>query len=302
MPGYVVVGAGPVGRTTARLLVEAGHTVTLVSRSGTALAECDATILALDASDGARLAAASQGVDAIIMCAMAPYHRWPTDFPPIMAGCIAAARAVGARIVLLGNVYAYGADAPAILRPDLPLQPSSEKGWVRQAMWQQALDAGVPALEVRASDYLGAGAASPFTLLTLPALLAGEPAPVLGNPDVDHPWSFTQDVARTLVAAAGYRGDWNRAFHVPSTHLPARQLAMHFTQAAGLPPAALQPLTAVQLAASGRSDPIMKELAEMAYLYTQASLLDAGETERLLGVRASSLDKAIHDTLSTLKA
>jgi nucleoside-diphosphate-sugar epimerase len=298
MPTYVVVGAGPVGRAAAALLAESGHAVTLVSRSGTALAGARVASCALDASDGALLSAVVRGADAVMMCAMAPYDRWRSEFSPIMAGVVAAARANGARIVVLGNIYAYGAGSPATLTPDLPLRPTSDKGRVRQAMWQQALDAGVPVLEVRASDYLGAGAASPFTLLTLPALLAGNPALVLGDPDISHPWTFTLDVARTLAAAVAYEGEWGRAFHVPSQHAPVRQLARHFTVAAGLPPGTLLPLSDAELAERGREDPIMNELLEIAYLYRSANVLAAGETEDLLKVHASSLDTMVRHTLA----
>lgn len=293
---FVVVGAGPVGRETARLLAADGHGVKLVSRSGTAVPGVDG--VALDAGDAHGLAAASAGAEAIFMCAMAPYHRWPAEFPPIMDGTIAAAERVGARLLVAGNIYGYGAEAPSPLRDALPLAPTTVKGRVRTAMWQQALGSAVPAIEVRASDYLGRGAGSLFTLMTLPRLVAGEPAPAVGDPDAIHAWSFTRDVARTLVAASRHAGDWGRAFHVPSQHVSIRALATRFAERAGAPPPDLRVLTDADLEGLARQDAIMREVAEMAYLYRQPCLLDASDTERLLGVMASSLDRAIDDTLA----
>ncbi|RCS21811.1 NAD-dependent epimerase/dehydratase family protein [Phyllobacterium salinisoli] len=300
---FVVVGAGPVGRETAKLLASQGHEVKLVSRRARAYpVDSGIRSVALDATDGRGLAQVSAGAVAIFMCAMAPYHRWPADFPPIMSGVIDAAESVGARLVVLGNIYGYGAGARSPLTPHFPLAPTSVKGRVRTAMWQHTLGSTVPAIEVRASDYLGDGAASLFTLMALPPLLVGEPSKMLGDLDALHAWSFTKDVARTLVAASRYSGDWGRAFHVPSQHMSIRDLAFRFAELAAVELPKLRTLTAKELEVLGRENEIMREVIEMAYLFQQECILDASETERLLGVSASDLDTMIKDTLRNKSA
>src|SRR5882757_10824002 len=149
---FVVVGAGPVGRETARLLAVEGHEVRLVSRAGAKPIDAGISGVALDACDGQSLARVCAGADAIFMCAMAPYTKWPTDFPPIMDGVIAAAESVKARLVVLGNIYGYGKQAGSPLTSAAPLAPTSIKGRVRTATWEQVLGSAVPAAEVRASD------------------------------------------------------------------------------------------------------------------------------------------------------
>jgi nucleoside-diphosphate-sugar epimerase len=294
---FVVVGAGPVGRETARLLAVEGHEVRLVSRTGKKSVHAGIESVTLDACDGQGLARVSMGADAIFMCAMAPYTRWPTDFPPIMSGVVAAAQSVRARLVVLGNIYGYGSAARSPLTADLPLVPSSVKGRVRTAMWEQALGSEVPAVEVRASDYLGHGAGSLFTLMTLPPLLVGKPAVMPGNLDALHAWSFTKDVAQTLVAASRYSGDWGRAFHVPSQHVSVRDLAARFAELGDTPPPDLRALTDEDLGNLAREDELMREIVEMSYLFRQPCILDGSDTESLLGVSASSLDTMIMDTL-----
>ncbi|WP_217573719.1 NAD-dependent epimerase/dehydratase family protein [Mesorhizobium sp. GbtcB19] len=296
MSVFVVVGAGPVGRATARILAKDGHEVRLVSRSGTA-PDGAVAAFALDARDADGLARIGAGAEAIFMCAMAPYTRWPTDFPPIMEGVAEAAQKLQARLVVLGNVYGYGSEAKSPLTSSAPLAPTSVKGRVRVAMWDRARSARVPALEVRASDYLGEGAGSLFTLMTLPSLLAGKPAMVSGDLDARHAWTFTRDVARTLVAASRYTGEWGRAFLVPSQHSSVRSLAARFSELAGAPAPDLQMLTEQELEAMGRDDELMRELPEMGYLYRSPCIIEASDTERLLGISASSLDTMIMDTL-----
>lgn len=241
----------------------------------------------------AQLAVLSKGADAIFMCAMAAYHRWPTDFFPIMDGTVKAAEQVGARLLVAGNVYGYGAGAASPLTPNMEPDPTTRKGTTRHIMWQRALRSSVPALEVRASDYLGDGAVAYFSLLALPSLLRNEPVAFLGDPDAAHAWSFTKDTAKTLVAASRFTGEWGRAFHVPSQSASVRELVRRFAAALKIDAPGLSRLAPAELEGIGFSEGI-----EMAYLFEKPLLLDAGDTEKLLGVTASSLDTMVRDTLS----
>ena len=293
MSQYVIVGAGPVGRETARLLAEEGHSVVLTSRNAGSLEVGDVRTVSCDATDAAQLAGLAKGADAIFLCAMAAYHRWPTDFFPIMDGTVKAAEQVGAKLLVAGNVYGYGEGAASPLTSDLEPNPTSRKGTVRHIMWQRALRSSVPALEVRASDYLGKGAVTYFSLLALPSLLKNEPVAFLGDLDAAHAWSFAKDAAKTLVAASRYTGEWGRAFHVPSQSASVRELVQRFAAALKIETPRLHQLASTDLEGIGFSEGI-----EMAYLFEKPLLLDAGDTEELLGITASSLDAMVHDTLA----
>lgn len=73
MARHIVIGKGPVGATTARLLDEQGHDVVVLSRSGG-----DGST-ALDVTDTASLRQATKGAEVIYNCASPLYHRWPSD-------------------------------------------------------------------------------------------------------------------------------------------------------------------------------------------------------------------------------
>ncbi|HEX8661012.1 MAG TPA: NAD-dependent epimerase/dehydratase family protein [Brevundimonas sp.] len=294
----VVVGAGPVGRETARLLAASGSEVRLVSRTGNAPPAPGISGVSLDGRDASALAEISRGARTIHMCAMAPYTSWPTDFPPIMEGVAGAAERVGARLIVLGNVYGYGQAATSPLKASSPLAPTSVKGEVRTRMWERARNGPAPAIEVRGSDYLGRGAGSLFTLMALPSILAGREVVLPADLDAVHAWTFTGDAARTLVAAAAHEGEWNRAFHVPSHHLSIRDLTARFCDLAGVKRTTLRALTRAELEAQAAADPFMREIAEMAYLFYEPCVLDPSDTERLLGVGRSPLDAIISDTLA----
>lgn len=249
--------------------------------------------ISVDATDAGHLAKIAKGAEAIFMCAMAAYHRWPTDFFPIMDGTVEAAEDVGAKLVVLGNLYGYGESAPNPLTPGLALDPTTRKGTVRSIMWQRAVASGVPAIEVRASDYLGREAVTYFSLLALPSLLQRAATSFPGDLDADHAWSFTKDTARTLIAASRHSGAWDRAFHVPSQHASIRALAAGFAAELKIDVPELRRLTKGELEAIG-----FHEGVEMSYLFDKPLLVDASDTENLLGVRASSLETMIRDTLS----
>ena len=246
-----------------------------------------------DATDVAQLVRISKGADVIFMCAMAPYHRWPTDFFPILDGTVKAAETVGAKVVVLGNLYGYGENAATPVSPALPLDPTTRKGTVRAIMWQRAAAATVPAIEVRASDFLGQGAVTYFSLLALPALLKKEAVVSFpGDPDAPHAWSFTKDTAKTLVAAARYTGTWGRAFHAPVQHVSIRELVGKFAARLEMSTPEIGRMTTAQLADIG-----FHEAIEMLYLFENPFRVDAVETERLLGVAASSVEAMVERTL-----
>jgi nucleoside-diphosphate-sugar epimerase len=296
---HVIVGAGATGSATARLLADAGEQVRLVTRRGSGPVHERIERAAADATDSARLIELATGAVALYNCAMPAYDRWPAEFPPLAAALLAAAERTGAGYVMLGNTYGYGpVDGPAT--EDLPLAPTSVKGRVRARMWHEARaahDAGrVRVTEVRASDFLGAGAYSPFTLMVGAQVLADSPASYPGDLDAPHSWTYTADAARTLIAAARHDDSWGRAWHVPSTStLPVRDLAARLAAAAGAAGPRLGRMTRDELEEIGRTDPVMAEFPEMLYLYDRPNILDASATMKTLNVRRTSIDKVLDE-------
>ncbi|WP_031065589.1 NAD-dependent epimerase/dehydratase family protein [Streptomyces sp. NRRL WC-3742] len=299
---YVVVGAGATGAATARLLAESGERVRLLTRRGSGPEHPRIERVPLDATDTDQLTEAVRGARVLVNCAMPAYDRWPTDFPPLAAALLSAAERTGADYVMLGNAYGYGPlDGPAT--EGLPMAPTSVKGAVRARMWTDALAAHragrVRVTEVRASDYLGAGAYSPFTLMVGAQVLAGASVAYPGDPDAPHSWSYTVDTARTLIAAARDDRSWGRAWHVPSTsEATVRELAGQLARAAGAAGPRLNRMPLAELEAIGRTDSVMAEFPEMLYLYDRPNLLDASFTSEALDLTATPLDVVLKEMAS----
>jgi nucleoside-diphosphate-sugar epimerase len=301
---HVVVGAGGPGIATARLLAEGGNEVRLISRRGTAPDIPGVTAVAADASDPEVLVDALAGASTLYTCVMPRYDRWREEFPRLGSALLSAAEKSAVDYVMLGNAYGYGlVDGP--YTPDLPMAPNSDKGRIRAEIWQDALaahDAGrVRVTEIRASDFVGAGAVSPLTLVALPQLLTGQTVVYPGDVGAPHSWTATRDVAQALVAiAAG--GGWGRAWHVPSTTLPVRAVVQRFAQIAGVRVPTVERMSDETFAAAAAADPIVAELGEMLYLDEHPFVLDAAETEHRFGVTATPIDDVLAESIADVRA
>ncbi|MFE2552087.1 NAD-dependent epimerase/dehydratase family protein [Streptomyces sp. NPDC059355] len=299
---HVVMGFGPAGAATARLLVEEGHSVRVVTRSGRG-AEPGIEHIALDATDGRRLAGVARGAAAIHHCAAPPYHRWAGEWPPLIASACGAAEETGAVLVMLGNLYGYGpVDGP--LTEGLPLAATGVKGRVRAAGWEAARklhDEGrIRAVEVRASDFFGPGVTDGGHLAgrVMPPLLRGKPVSTLGDPDAPHSWSHLPDVARALVEVAGEERAWGRAWHAPTgPALSVREMVGRLAAQAGTGPVAVRRLPSAVLGAASLFSPLIRELKEVRHQFDRPFVVDSTAYETEFAVRATPVDEQVEATV-----
>lgn len=299
MARHVIVGAGPVGTSVARLLVADGHEARMVTRRGTGPDGVER--IAVDAGDAARLVQLTRGAAALYNCANPAYHRWVTDWPPIATAMLRAAEQSGAVLVITGNLYGYGpVDGP--LTEDLPLASTGTKGRVRAQMWHDALAAHqagrIRATEIRGSDYVGPDANSLLTIAVVPRLAAGKTAYVPAPVDVPHTWTAVADMARMLVTAAGDSRAWGRAWHVPSAE-PAtlRQLSGMAAHELGVEPR-LRELPYSALWAAGLVNPMARELRETRYQFARPFVMDSSAAQRIFGIGPTPLAESVRQTVS----
>ncbi|GGN37783.1 NAD-dependent epimerase [Streptomyces kronopolitis] len=299
---YVVIGFGPAGAATARLLVERGESVRVITRSGRS-PEPGIEHIALDATDSERLSESAQGAAALINCAGPPYHRWVREWPPLSSSLCAAAEATGAVLVMLGNLYGYGpVDGP--MTEELPLAATGPKGRVRAAVWEQALklheQGRIKAVELRPSDFFGPGVTDGGHLAgrVMPALLHGKPVSAFGDPDAPHSWSYLPDVARALVEVAGAEQAWGRAWHVPTEPaLSVREMVDRLAAQAGVGPVAVRRLSPAVLGIASLFSPLLREMKEIRYQFDRPFTADASAYEAAFAVRATPLDEQIKTTV-----
>ncbi len=294
---HVVVGAGPVGSATARLLMERGHQVRVVTRSGSGPE--GAEHVAADAADAARLADLAEGAVAIYNCVNPTYSRWEQDWPPIGAALLHAAESSGAVLATVGNLYGYGhVDAP--MTEQTPLAATGHKGQVRNAMWRDALaahEAGrIRMFEVRGSDYLGGN--SLLSYLVTPALRKNRRAFVPADLDAPHSWTCTDDVAALLVAGVYDERAWGRVWHVPSNPpLSIRELTAIAAAQLGVTPK-LTTMPYAVLWAAGLFNPMAKELRETQHQFRRPFVLDSTAARETFGLEPTPIEDAVRIDLA----
>lgn len=305
MSRSLVVGAGPIGTGVARLLAERGDEVVLVSRNGRDPGIPQVRPQALDASDAASLSAAAEGMSAIYNCANPAYHRWPTDWPPIAAALLTAAERTGATLVTVNNLYAYGPPSGPMRAGD-PDRATTGKAGVRARMTADAMAAHAAgrlrAVEVRASDFIGPGAESHLGERVVPKLLAGKRCSVLGDPDALHSWTYTVDVARTLVACADDPSAHGRVWHAVTNPPRSQRAAIdELADAAGVPRVKVGAVPRVALRVAGLFNPTMRELPEVLYQFERPFVIDDTDTRQSLGLEPTPWPEVLQANLAAFR-
>ncbi|MCM0621696.1 NAD-dependent epimerase/dehydratase family protein [Nocardioides bruguierae] len=306
MSTYVVVGAGPVGRATARLLAERGDEVLLASRSGRGEDVPGVRRVAVDAADADALSALVQGATAFYNCVNpGDYTQWDEAWPPVAAALLTAAERSGALLAVTGNLYPYGpVDGP--MHEGLPDRPNGHKSALRARMSADAFaahEAGrARVVEVRASDYTGVGVGDNGHLTLAGRMaLGGRTAWMLGDPGTRHSWTDVRDVARALVAVTDHPSTWGRVWHAP-THeaVSGRDAVADLCRAAGLPVKPVRGFPPGTLAVGGLVVPLLRELRETAYQFRRDYVLDSSAITRELGLEPTPWEESCRATAASL--
>lgn len=300
---HVVVGSGPIGSNVARILAEQGEQVRMITRSGSGPEHALIERTAADASDAARMTELTRGAEVLYNCANPKYTEWADKWFPMNDAMIAATKAAGAVYAITGNLYGYGPQPDGRMTEATPLAATGRKGRIRIKMWEEALASGVRTVEARASDYVGAGAVSTISAVLLPAINSGRTAWAPGDVDAPHTFTYTGDMARTLVTLARDERAWGKAWHVPSgPAVSMREMAARYCAAAGVPQVKVRSLPRFVMRTAGLAVPIARELAEMDYQFYAPFRMDSTLTERTFGLTATDLDVALRETAEAAEA
>lgn len=280
MTQHLIIGAGPIGRATAQVLLDQGHEVKIMTRSGTALPGCTPL-----QGDAVNLNGESEACESIIVCTNPPYHRWAEEWPPIMASVIGEAQRTGARVVLMSNLYSYGRGS-GVMNQDTPVNPTTIQGQVRAQLWQMLVESPITATELRASDYFGpgAGAGAHAGDRLFGPIKEGKTAWVFGNPDAKHSWSYLPDIAQCLAILATREELSGRYWVAPfSGDATLRELAGEGAKIKQIPRLAVRFLALF--------NPMMKQLLAGAYMHDEPFLADDSAFIEAAGFRPTPLEE-----------
>lgn len=217
-----VMGYGPVGEATVRILAARGDKVRVGQRSRPKSLPEGATFAPCDALDAASVHAFVAGASQVVLAVGFPYFGkvWRDAWPRAMSNAVEACSATGARLVFVDNLYMYGPrEAP--LTEETPLvdygvKPASRAAATR--IWQAASKAGrLRVAAVRAPDFYGPGVAvSALGERAFGALAKGKAASLIGSADLPHDFAYVPDFGRAVVSLLDAPDDaYGQAWHVP---------------------------------------------------------------------------------------
>lgn len=211
-PAVLVLGArGRFGLAAARAFAQAGWSVHAQVRPGAAgPAIAGVRWLGADPGDTAGLAARAAGAQVVVHGLSPQYtHKaWRRDLPRLTAAAIAAARELGATLMVPASVYNFGESMPAVLREDTPQDAATFKGRMRIASEQQIHEAAwngdLKAVVIRGGDFFGSGTGSWFDRVMATKLAHGK-FTYPGRLDLPTAWAYLPDLAKAFVQVAQQR-------------------------------------------------------------------------------------------------
>jgi nucleoside-diphosphate-sugar epimerase len=286
----IIGAAGAIGRSVADAYHAAGAAVRLVGRSKEPLdamaAPGDSIVLA-DVATAKGCMDALMGVEQAVYTLGVPYTKTAfAAYPQMMRYFIEAAKACGVkRVLLITNVYAYGAPVTTLVREDHPRNPCSVKGLHRKEQEDILLAANGKGLEVvslRLPDFYGPNVPGSLMGGVVIAARSGKTADLLGPADRPHEFVFTPDVGPVVKALLEHPRAAGEAYNFAGAGVITMQdLAGLIYAAAGQAPK-LRVMAPWMQSAVGLFMPVLRELGEMRYLFTTPVLLDDSKLHALL--------------------
>ncbi len=312
-PSVLVLGAnGRFGGAVVQAFTAAGWRVLAqVRRVPAAPFPSSASAVTAPLADTAALAAAAAGARAVVHAVNPLYTRWDAEALPLARLGMDVAERLGARFMLPGNVYNFGARMPALLHPDTPQHPTTTKGRQRCAIEAEiagrAAQDRLRGIVIRAGDFYGAGSGSWFDQVIVKDIARGRlvyPGPT----GVPHAWAYLPDLAQAFVRVASRpEGRPFETLHFEGHTLTGAELLSLIGSAAedlGLHPGRgwrRGGLPWGLIRAVGIVHPLWRELARMSYLWRVPHALDGSALQAAVGpLQATPAADALRQSLIDL--
>jgi nucleoside-diphosphate-sugar epimerase len=303
---------GAVGKALAREFASTGTPFRVVGRSAERLQRDFARYGDLveyhpaDLQDPGAARAAVTAVDTIFYTVGVPY----TDFalhPKLTRVALDAAIPAGvSRFVLVGTVYPYGIPQRELVDESHPRNPHTFKGRMRKEQEDLVLAAhgrnGLRTTILRPPDFYGPDSELSYAADMFKAAVQGRRADVIGPIDTPHEFIYVPDVATTLIALSEKEQAYGSAWNLAGPGLiTTRRFAELVFAAVGRTPQ-LRVANKPMLRLMGLFKPMMREIAEMHYLWTTPVKLDDSRLRGLLpDLRKTSYEDGIRATIEEMR-
>ncbi len=228
------------------------------------------------------------------------YTDWARAVPALTKQVISAAKSSGATVILPGNIYVFGHDAPQNLNETTPHMAQNQMGRIRIEMEAAYRKSGVRTIILRAGDFLDTTAsANSFDLVLLRRIAKGivdYPGPL----NTPHAWAFLPDLARACVQLAEMRASLSPFEDISFPGYTLTGAELHAAISAALDQKLiLKRMNWLPIRLISPFWAMGRRLIEMSYLWAKPHHLDGAKFARLLpNFSATSLNAAIAQAVS----
>jgi nucleoside-diphosphate-sugar epimerase len=299
----LIGAAGAIGKTIAETLDATGREYRVVGRHREALESAFgrsplAEINAWDPEDASSVRGAVRGSDTLIYLVGVPYHRFELH-PILMRTTVDAAIAEGVeRVLLIGTVYPYGVPQTMPVKEDHPRNPNTFKGRMRKEQEDILLEADaagkIRGAVLRLPDFYGPRVERGFLDNLFQAAAKGGTANLIGPIDKLHEFVFVPDVGPVVLALAEQPRAYGRWWHLAGAGtLTQKEIAERvFRMARSKPRKRVAGKNTLRI--MGLFNPLLRELVDMNYLFTNPLILDDSAIHQLLGeIRKTPYDEGL---------
>jgi nucleoside-diphosphate-sugar epimerase len=283
-------GSGTLGQALAPLF--GSQPFRVVGRSLTQLrsafaAHPHADLAIWDPAKPETASAALEGIQTLVYLVGVPYTEFRLH-PILFEQVLTAAIEKGVeRCTLVGTVYPFGLAQTTLVREDHPRNPQTFKGRMRKEQEDILLAADaagrIRGTILRLPDFYGPKVERSYLSSLFQAATSGKTAQLIGPLNRPHEYVYIPDAARLLFRLIqedrAYGHTWNLAGACKITLAEMVKLVESITGRS------LRKFVAGKrmLQLVGLFNPLLREIAEMHYLFTQPLFLDDGALANLLG-------------------
>jgi len=304
MNKIIVLGInGHIGNAVARAFLAAGYSVDGFGRSNKHPIP-GVNFIKGDAADVEAMHAAIGDTDLVFNGLNLPYHQWTEGRMEAQTDkVIAALGTAGKTLLFPGNIYNYAA-TDRVVTPDLAQHPQTPRGEIRvrvENLYRAAAARGdMQFLMLRAGDFYGPGTTGDWFDLAMMTGAGKGKVSVMGVRGVGHAWAYLPDLGRAFVKVAEARtklGSFEN-FHFAGHFVTPDQ--MHDAIAAVAPQGTkFGSVARWMFPLIGLVDPIMRDIARMAYLWENPMELRDARLDAILGKTfATPFGKAVAETVA----
>jgi nucleoside-diphosphate-sugar epimerase len=303
-----ILGAGgAIGNELLKELVRTKAHVRVVSRTPKP-APAHVEMISADMSDLDQAIWAVAGADVVHLLVGLEYDHavWRVTWPRLMRNTIEACKRANAKLVFFDNVYMYG-KVKGKMTEETPFNPCSKKGEVRAQIATHLLDeikaGNLTAMIARSADFYGPEArTSVANLLVFAKLAKGGKAAWLVNDSVRHSFTFTPDVAKSLILLTASESAWNQTWHVPTAPDPptGKEFIALAAEAFGVP-ARYRVLNRPMLKVAGWFNETIAESYEMLYQSASEYLFDSTKFARAFQFEPTAYAEGVRLVAGTYK-